>query len=377
MENRRRSASGPAREDSDNRRQAFLDRRQFGLSLLCLAGCQAVGDTIGTTFSVDGVIARFPAYKPLGPAYGLVSIWGHGSFKRDFMGRLVNRWISEFRNVLPGVQFEYEMYGTASAIGAVYTGAGSIAILGEEISPSAKRAFEREKGYSPTGVMIATGSVDVNFFDYAHMVFVHQDNPIRALALPQLEAIFGEACLSGCRPVRTWGELGLTGVWKNEPIQPYGWETDEDFGLFFRERVLHDSHRWNPTIREYAHLKYDDGTQYDHGQRIIDALTLDRHGIAISNVRYATPSVRALDLGWTVGGPFFAANPQTLISQQYPLTRIIPAYVDRPPGQPLDSGSREFLNFLLSREGQRALVEESGYLPIDPDLARSQRRALT
>jgi phosphate transport system substrate-binding protein len=360
-------------------RRGILDRRQFALSLLCLAGCRTA---IGTgaapldAFSIDDVIEQFPPYQPLGPAEGTVSIWGHGSFKRDFMGRLVNRWISEFRANQHDVRFEYEMYGTASAVGAVYTGAGSIAILGEEISPAAKRAFEREKGYSPTGVMIATGSLDVNYFDYAHMVFVHKDNPIRALSLPQLEAIFGEACLSGCTPVRVWGELGLTGAWRHQKIQPYGWETDEDFGLFFRERVLHDSHRWNPAIREYAHLKYDDGTQYDHGQRIIDALARDRYGIAISNVRYATGSVRALELGWKDGGPFYAPKPQTLISQQYPLTRIIPAYVDRAPGQPLQSGLREFLNFLLSREGQQAMVEESGYLPIDPELAQTQLMAL-
>lgn len=356
-----------------------ISRRQFATGLLCLAGCQLVpgsGKAAPAPFRSESILDQFQPYEPRDVASGTVSLWGHGSFKRDFMGRLVNRWISEFHQRQPGVDFEYEMYGTASAIGALYTGAGNLAILGEEISPAAKKAFERERGYSPTGIMVATGSLDVNYFDYAHMVFVHRDNPVRKLSLGQLEAVFGTECRSGCKPIRAWGELGAQGKWHAQAIQPYGWETDEDFGLFFRERVLGDSHRWNPSIREFAHLKYPDGTQYDHGQRILDALAQDRYGIAISNIRYQNPSVRPLDLGWHDGGPYYAPTPETLISQQYPLTRIIPAYIDRTPGHSLASGLAEFVRFMLSREGQRALIEESGYLPIDPRLAIRQQAEL-
>ncbi|WP_182466727.1 PstS family phosphate ABC transporter substrate-binding protein [Sphingomonas gilva] len=282
------------------------------------------------------------------------------------MGGLVKAWIAEFRRHQPDVTFDYRMYGTASAIGALYTGAGDIAILGEEISPAAKRAFERARGYPPTGFEIATGSVDANFYDYAHMIFVHKDNPLRGLSLGQLEAIFGVDGRRGREPVRTWSQLGLTGDWADKAIQPYGWKTDVDFALFFRERVLEGSHRWNPAIVELVHGKHADGRQYDHGQRIIDALARNRHGIAISNVRYAVPDVRALPLAWDDDGPYVHATPATLIAQSYPLTRVIPAYVDLPPGAPLEPAQREFLRFLLSREGQRALVEHSGYLPLGP-----------
>lgn len=356
-----------------------LNRRQVAAGLLGLAGCQLApladsGEPV--PFRSQSLLDRFPDFKPKGQASGTVSLWGHGSFKRDFMGRLINRWISEFHQYHPNVEFEYEMYGTASAIGALYTGAGNLAILGEEISPAARTAFEREKGYAPTGIMVATGSLDVNYFDYAHMVFVHKDNPVRQLSVGQLEAVFGAECRIGCKPVRFWGELGVQGEWQSQVIQPYGWETDEDFGLFFRERVLGDSHRWSPAMREFAHLKYPDGTQYDHGQRILDALSQDRYGIAISNIRYQTPSVRPLDLGWKDGGPYYAPTTESLVSQQYPLTRIIPAYIDREPGAPVMSGLAEFLRFILSKQGQTAMVTESGYLPIDPMLAIRQQADL-
>jgi phosphate transport system substrate-binding protein len=308
-----------------------------------------------------------PLYAPANKVNGTITLWGHGSFKRDFMGRLVSLWIDRFHEYQPDVRFVYRMYGTASAIGALYTGAGNLAILGEEISPDAALAFRRAKGYAPTGIPIATGSLDVNFFDYAHMIFVHRDNPIDQLTLADLEAIFGTEHKRGARNVRTWGDLGVTGEWATQRIQPYGWKVDDDFALFFREAVLEGSHRWNPDIHEYVHATRADGAQYDHGQRILDALALDRFGIAISNVRYSNAHVKPVALARAPGGPYHLATLASLITQDYPLVRIIPAFVDRAPGRPLEPAVREFLRFVLSREGQRALLQESGYLPLGPE----------
>ena len=315
-------------------------------------------------------VDSLPLYAPLKRVNGTVKLWGHGSFKRDFMGRLVSLWIDRFHQHQPEVRFVYQMYGTASAIGALYTGVGNLAILGEEISPDATLAFRRAKGYAPTGIPIATGSLDVNFFDYAHMIFVHRDNPIDKLTLADLEAIFGTEHKRGARNVRTWGDLGLTGEWATHRIEPYGWKVDDDFALFFREAVLEDSHRWNPDIHEYVHATRADGTQYDHGQRILDALALDRFGIAISNVRYANAQVKPVALAREPGGPYHLATIASLIAQDYPLVRIIPAFVDRAPGRPLQPAVREFLRFILSREGQQALLQESGYLPLGSEAIR-------
>jgi phosphate transport system substrate-binding protein len=318
------------------------------------------------------VVQTLPVYIPTTNVTGRIRLWGHGSFKHDFMRALIDSWIAQFNRYQPDVTFEYRMYGTASAVGAIYTGAGDIAILGEEISPAAARAFKRAKGYPPTEISIATGSVDANFFDYAHMIFVHADNPIDRLSLTELDAIFGAEHRRAGRNIRRWGELGLTGEWADKRIRPYGWKTDVDFALFFRERVLGGSHRWNPDIEEYVHGTRGDGTQYDQGQRIIDALANDRHGIAISNVRYATPSVKPLALAWQPTGPYVDPTPANLISQAYPLVRIIPAIIDRAPDRSVEPRIREFLRFVLSREGQAALLEKSGYLPLGPKIAEAQ-----
>ncbi len=342
------------------------------IGVIGLAGAFARAEPAPEVQFVD----TLPLYTPAEKVAGTIRLWGHGSPKHDFIGRLVDTWIAGFAKYQPDVKFENHMYGTASAIGALYTGAGEIALLGEEISPAAMTAFLREKHYAPTGFQVATGSLDVNFFDYAHMIFVQKDNPIQGLTLAQLDAIFGAEHRRGPRNIRTWGELGLTGEWAQRRIQPYGWQVDVDFALFFREAVMENSHRWNTDLKEFVHVLRPDGSQYDHGQQILDTLAKNPAGIAISNVRYANPDVRALPLARQEGEPFYEPTKANLIAQKYPLVRIIPAFIDCPPGQPIDPKVREFLRYILSREGQQALVHDSDYLPLGAEVIRRQLEKL-
>jgi len=325
------------------------------------------------------VATAHPAYAPKVQVEGTIGIWGHGSFKRDFMGRLVKRWFAEFQLHHPKAKLDYRMYGTASAIGALAVDAGNLALLGEEISPESAETFMRAKGYAPTKIEVANGSLATNFFDYAHMAFVHKDNPLEQLSLSQLEGIFGaeRKCSGGKgQNIRTWGQLGLTGVWADKAITPYMWKTDTDFALFLRERGLCDSHRWNPSTREILVRNKADGTPYDLGQQLVDALGEDRLGIAISNIRFPHPDVKPIAVAWRPQGPFVQATEASIIDGSYPLTRLIPAYVDQKPGEEMEPVIREFLSFILSREGQIAMIEESGYLPLGEKAAVYERAKL-
>lgn len=322
------------------------------------------------------IAGSLPPYAPKEQVTGTIRLWGHGSPKHDFMGKLVRSWSRDFHRYQPHVTIVNDMYGTASAVGALYTGAGDLAILGEEVSPAAERAFRRERHYPPTIFEIATGNVDVNYYDYAHMVFVNRANPLDRLTVPQLARILGDPPSGGASgPIRTWGQLGLRGAWAKRKIQPYSWTFDQDFGLFLRARVLADG-PWNPQIRQFVTYDRPDGTVIDRGAQILAALARDPGGIAVSNSRFANPAVKIVRLAATSSGPYLLPNERTLISQQYPLTRIIPAVVDIPPGQPLNPAIREFLRFILSRQGQHALLEESRYLPLGPKYVRAQLRKL-
>jgi phosphate transport system substrate-binding protein len=102
------------------------------------------------------VIDTLPVYQPDERVSGNIRLWGHGSFKRDFMGKLFKEWIRHFQKHQPDITFEYLMYGTASAVGALYTDAGDIALLGEEISPAAARAFLQSRAVASMSISTTT-----------------------------------------------------------------------------------------------------------------------------------------------------------------------------------------------------------------------------
>ncbi len=343
------------------------------VSRLILLACSIL--LMGVSGSAQNLEA-LSHYKPERHVSGTIRIWGHGSPKHNFMAVLMKYWEDGFRKYQPGIRIENRMYGTASAIGALYTGAGDLAILGEEIQAAPAAAFERVMHYKPFGIEIANGSLDVRYFDYAHVFFVHKDNPLSKLTVTQLDSIFGAEHRRSPRNIRTWGELGLSGEWKDAPINPYGWRIDDDFAIYLQDALLLGSHKWNCNLREFAHATNPDGSVYEHSQRILDALAKDRYGIGVSNLRYMNAMVKPLALAVTEGGPYYTATKENLIARKYPFTRIIPAFVNRVPGKPIDPKVKEFLRYLISYEGQADIVREGGYLPLNAESVREQLKKL-
>ena len=348
----------------------------FILGVLLAAGSVLADEGRNASSYANQVVASMPAYQPQPAPAGVIRLWGHGSFSRPFMRLLVARWVKGFARFHPDIRIEEDTYGTSSAIPALALGAGDLAILGEEILPEAVDTFKRVKRYEPFGVTIATGSVDVRNFDYAQMFFVHKDNPLTQLTLVQLDAIFGAEHRRGPRSIRTWGELGLKGEWGDKQITPYGWRTDDSFGFYLEQTLLEGSHRWNSALREFKHINRPDGTIYDHGQQALDGLALDRYGIAVSNIRYAGPEVKVLAIAERDGLPYVSATAESLIAGQYPLTRRLPAFMDRVPGQPVEPKIREFLRYILSREGQQDILDDGRYLPLSAGTAAEEGRKL-
>ena len=51
-------------------------------------------------------------------------------------------------------------------------------------------------------------------------------------------------------------------------------------------------------------------------------------------------------------------------------------YVNRKPGTPVDPKVREFIRYILSRQGQQAVARDGKYLPLTANALREQRRKL-
>lgn len=334
---------------------------RIATALILLAGLALAG--AGTAGALD----LPPPYQPRGELAGTIRIWGHGSYdsNRDFIGALVRAWEQGFQKFAPHVRFENHLVGTAAAIGALYTGRGDLALMGREIWPPEIAAFKEVFGYPPTGLDVVTGSFAVRNRDYALVVFVHKGNPIQGLTLAQLRAIFAVPDDAATRAARTWGDVGLTGQWQNQPIHRYGLPISRGFARFFEQRVFGGADLWQPSLREFADLKGSKGGATDGGQRMLDAMAGDPDSIGYAGLLYHNADVRPVALAESATAPFVEPTPKTVMDHSYPLTRMVTMFLNRPPRKPVDPKLREFLRYVLSRQGQEAVTQYGhGYLPI-------------
>jgi phosphate transport system substrate-binding protein len=95
---------------------------------------------------------------------------------------------------------------------------------------------------------------------------------------------------------------------------------------------------------------------------------------------YKTAQVKALALADKPEGTFVELTRANVGSRSYPLTRTAYIYFapDRPTGDPVkvDPKIKEFLRYVLSRQGQADVEREGDYLPLSADLVREQLKKL-
>jgi phosphate transport system substrate-binding protein len=88
------------------------------------------------------------------------------------------------------------------------------------------------------------------------------------------------------------------------------------------------------------------------------------------------PDVKVLKISRHKGEPAVALTPETVANRTYPMVRDAYFYVNRAPGRPLDPAVREFMRFVLSREGQEIIARTAYYYPLKADYLREQLKKL-
>ena len=119
-----------------------------------------------------------------------------------------------------------------------------------------------------------------------------------------------------------------------------------------------------------------DGSLTGAGELMMRDLSRDRYGIAYTGMPFKTPQTKALALADRAGGAFVDLTLDTVQARRYPLLRDVYIYLKRDKGQPVDAKSREFLRYVLSREGQAAVQRDGKYLPLTAEAASAQLKKL-
>jgi len=176
---------------------------------LIVASATVTAVLAGGSIGSVGIDPDLPVYVPVKGVSGTIK-----SIGSDTMNNEMTLWAEGFNAFYPNVRVEIEGKGSSTAPPALISGAAQFGPMSRAMKGKEIDSFEARYGYKPT---LLKTSIDML------AIYVHKDNPIAGLTLQQVDAIFSKTRKGGFpRNIRTWGDLGLTGEWKNKPISLYG-----------------------------------------------------------------------------------------------------------------------------------------------------------
>jgi phosphate transport system substrate-binding protein len=315
-------------------------------------------------------VSDLQSYQAQQRVSGTIRVYGN-----NYIPALMKRWEEDFQKFQPRVTFTTNLPGTEAAMAGITSGIADISFVGREGYRSEIRGFKGRFGYEPLGIEISSGSFGTPHKTFSLEIFKHASNPLQGLTMDQAEAIFG--CTGpGGKKIRTWGDLGLTGAIAAHPIHVYGYQFDTGMAGYFNRVVLHGSGKWNADLKDFDNGHDAHGEVINAGVYILKALAADPDGIAFANLQYANPEIKQIGLAEHAGDPFVVATPDTIWDHSYPLHRFSTLYINRKPHTPVDPKVKEFIRYILSREGMQAVADDGAYTPINEKVAQAQRDKL-
>ena len=226
----------------------------------------AVGALAGV--AVDSALK---GYKTSGNVTGSIK-----SIGSDTMNNEMALWSEGFRKFHPAVKVEVEGKGSSTAPPALIAGTSNFGPMSRKMKSKEIDAFEQQFGYKP--IQLRT-SIDML------AVYVHKDNPIKGLTLQQIDAVFSKTRKGGyAKDIVTWGDLGLTGEWKNKPISIYGRNSASGTYGYFKKHALFKG--------DYK----DEVKEQPGSSAVVQGVASDKYGIGYSGIGYKTSDVRVVPL---------------------------------------------------------------------------------
>lgn len=273
------------------------------------------------------------------------------SIGSDTLNNLMTFWAESFRAMYPSVNIQIEGKGSSTAPPALIAGTAQLGPMSRPMKSEEIDQIEEKYGFEPLRIGVALDSL---------AVYVHKDNPLESLTLPQVDAIFSKTRSGGYpKEITTWGQLGLKGSWANMPISLYGRNSASGTYGYFKDNALFKGD-YKDTVKEQP-----------GSASVVMGVASDRGGIGYSGIGYKTSGVKAISLAENAEEEASPPTYDNVLNGDYPLGRMLYIYVVKAPGKELDTVVEEFLKLVLSKQGQEIVVKD-GYLPLPAQVAENQ-----
>lgn len=243
----------------------------------------------------------------------------------DTMVILSQKWAEIYMKKNPATSIQVTGGGSGVGIAALINGSTDIANSSRPIKPTELEKIKAK--YNKKSVEIACAKDGLS-------IFLNKANPVTDLSIQQLGDIF-----SG--KITNWNQVGGP----DAKIQLYGRESSSGTFEFFKEHVVKTDFA--------ATCQTLPGTA-----AIINAVKKDKNGIGYGGSAYAE-GVKDCKVKKDAKSKGVLPTAATIKNKTYPIARYLYMYLkEKPTGE-----TKKFIDWILSPEGQKVIVEV-GYYPV-------------
>ena len=251
----------------------------------------------------------------------------------DTLVNVAQAWAEEYQTVNPGVVVAVSGGGSGTGIAALINGTVDIANASLAIKDSEAK-LARQGGNEPVEHVVGYDAL---------AVFLHQDNPMTTMSIPQLAEIFGDG-----GTYTSWTDLGVeVPGCQNQEIVVVSRQNNSGTYAYFREAILGGT-------RDYRL-----GTRDLHGSKdVVDLVEKTPCAIGYSGLAYTTNHIKMACIATETDGDCVDPSVSTASDGSYPIARPLLMYTS---GEPTGN-VREYLDWILSSTGQ-CIIQDKGYAP--------------
>ncbi len=252
----------------------------------------------------------------------------------DTLVNVAQAWAEAYREIDPNVAVAVSGGGSGTGIAAMINGTVDIANASRAMKAK-EIELAKSKGQNPIEHVVGYDAL---------AVFLHKDNPMKAISLPQLADIYGEE-----GKTENWSEMGIeVPGCKGQEMVLVSRQNNSGTYAYFRKAVLGKK-------RDYKM-----GTRDMHGSKdVVDLVEKTPCAIGYSGLAYATDHVKLACVKKGDDGDCVMPTVASASDGSYPIARPLLMYTNGEPSGAI----KEYLDWILSDEGQ-CIISKKGYAPV-------------
>jgi phosphate transport system substrate-binding protein len=251
----------------------------------------------------------------------------------DTLVNVAQAWAESYGKKHSDIAVAVSGGGSGTGIAAMINGTVDIANASRKIKDREKQ-MALKNGHNPVEHIVGYDAL---------AVFLHKNNPLNEMSIPQLAKIFGRKDTQ-----KKWSDLGvkIPGC-KSDKIIVVSRQNNSGTYVYFKKAILGKSG------------KYRMGTLDMHGSKdVVDLVEKTPCAIGYSGLAYANDHVKMACISKDGEAKCVSPSVPTAVDKTYPVARPLFMYTDGAP----KGAVKDYLSFIMSDYGQ-CIILRKGYAP--------------